>query len=166
MKAYWDSLTKEQQGELAGKVGSTPGYLRLVFNGYKKASFVLAKKLEQCTSGAITKSDLRPDSDSSGVDYSPIAAGFKGLLPYTSKARQACSDNDALIIESCLEQLKKRKPYEHSLLVAHYLYGFSKRKIAKVQGKDEKLIRIEILLAEGFIDGCLSTLDIHLDMEL
>ncbi|EPC7738102.1 TPA: transcriptional regulator, partial [Escherichia coli] len=54
MKAYWDSLTKEQQGELAGKVGSTPGYLRLVFNGYKKASFVLAKKLEQCTSGAIT----------------------------------------------------------------------------------------------------------------
>lgn len=44
MKAYWDSLTKEQQGELAGKVGSTPGYLRLVFNGYKKASFVLAKK--------------------------------------------------------------------------------------------------------------------------
>ncbi|MBB6910216.1 helix-turn-helix domain-containing protein, partial [Escherichia coli] len=46
---------------LAGKVGSTPGYLRLVFNGYKKASFVLAKKLEQCTSGAITKSDLRPD---------------------------------------------------------------------------------------------------------
>ena len=62
MKAYWDSLTKEQQGELAGKVGSTPGYLRLVFNGYKKASFVLAKKLEQCTSGAITKSDLRPDT--------------------------------------------------------------------------------------------------------
>ncbi|WP_122986910.1 YdaS family helix-turn-helix protein, partial [Escherichia coli] len=47
--------------ELAVKVGSTPGYLRLVFNGYKKASFVLAKKLEQCTSGAITKSDLRPD---------------------------------------------------------------------------------------------------------
>ncbi|HBB8996084.1 TPA: helix-turn-helix domain-containing protein [Escherichia coli] len=65
MKAYWDSLTKEQQGELAGKVGSTPGYLRLVFNGYKKASFVLAKKLEQCTSGAITKSDLRPDTDHS-----------------------------------------------------------------------------------------------------
>lgn len=66
MKAYWDSLTKEQQGELAGKVGSTPGYLRLVFNGYKKASFVLAKKLEQCTSGAITKSDLRPDTTRRG----------------------------------------------------------------------------------------------------
>ncbi|PAP40500.1 transcriptional regulator, partial [Salmonella enterica subsp. enterica serovar Aberdeen] len=26
MKEYWDSLTKEQQGELAGSVGSTPDY--------------------------------------------------------------------------------------------------------------------------------------------
>ncbi len=78
MKAYWDSLTKEQQGELAGKVGSTPGYLRLVFNGYKKASFVLAKKLEQCTSGAITKSDLRPDS--AGV----APGGSAGDSPRTS----------------------------------------------------------------------------------
>ncbi len=61
MKPYWASLTKAQPGELAGKVGSTPAYLRPVFNGYKKASFVQAKKLEQCTSGAITKSDLSPD---------------------------------------------------------------------------------------------------------
>ncbi|OKW49037.1 hypothetical protein AWP78_05275 [Escherichia coli] len=75
MKAYWDSLTKEQQGELAGKVGSTPGYLRLVFNGYKKASFVLAKKLEQCTSGAITKSDLRPDI---GAHTHSVAIGSHG----------------------------------------------------------------------------------------
>ncbi len=78
MKAYWDSLTKEQQGELAGKVGSTPGYLRLVFNGYKKASFVLAKKLEQCTSGAITKSDLRPDTGCARVPG--LMAIIKSLL--------------------------------------------------------------------------------------
>ncbi|HHL8383443.1 TPA: transcriptional regulator [Escherichia coli] len=77
MKAYWDSLTKEQQGELAGKVGSTPGYLRLVFNGYKKASFVLAKKLEQCTSGAITKSDLRPDIRRNAITH----PGFVPVIP-------------------------------------------------------------------------------------
>lgn len=59
----------------------------------------------------------------------------------------------------------KVKPYEHSLIVAHYLYGISKRKIAKAYKKDEKLIRIEIQLAEGFIDGCLSMLDIRLEME-
>lgn len=104
-------------------------------------------------------------SDSSGVDYSPIAAGFKGLLPYTCKTRLACSDNDALIIESCLTRLKQKKPYEYSLLVAHYLYGISKRKIAKARKKDEKMIRIEMQMAEGFIDGCLSMLDVKLEME-
>ncbi|MEG6127008.1 antiterminator Q family protein [Enterobacter asburiae] len=104
-------------------------------------------------------------SDNSGVDYSPIAAGFKGLLPQTSKTRLTCTDDDALIIEGCLARLKKRKPYEHSLLVAHYLYGISKRKIAKARKRDEKLIRIEIQMAEGFIDGCLSMLDIRLDLD-
>jgi len=104
-------------------------------------------------------------SDSSGVDYSPIAAGFKGLLPQTGKSRLSCTDDDALIIEGCLARLKKRKPYEHSLLVAHYLYGISKRKLAKARNKDEKLIRIEIQMAEGFIDGCLSILDVKLEMD-
>ncbi len=105
-------------------------------------------------------------SDSSGVDYSPIAAGFKGLLPQISKTRLSCSDNDALVIEGCLARLQKKKPYEHSLVVAHYLYGVSKRKIAKARKKDEKLIRIEIQMAEGFIDGCLSMLDVTLEMDV
>lgn len=104
-------------------------------------------------------------SDSSGVDYSPIAAGFKGLLPQTGKSRLSCTDDDALIIEGCLARLQKRKPYEHSLLVAHYLYGISKRKIARVHKKDEKIIRIQIQMAEGFIDGCLSILDVCLEMD-
>lgn len=103
--------------------------------------------------------------DHSGVDYSPIAAGFKGLLPQTGKSRLSCTDDDALIIEGCLARLKNRKPYEHSLLVAHYLYGISKRKIAKSRKKDEKIIRIEIQMAEGFIEGCLSMLEIRLEMD-
>ncbi|HBR7226899.1 TPA: antitermination protein Q [Klebsiella aerogenes] len=105
------------------------------------------------------------NSESCDIDYSPIAAGFKGLLPQTSRARIMCTDNDGLIIEGCLAQLMKRKPYEHSLLVAHYLYGISKRKLAKARKKDEKLIRIEIQMAEGFIDGCLSMLDVKLEMD-
>lgn len=103
--------------------------------------------------------------DSSGVDYSPIAAGFKGLLPHTSKTRLSCTDDDALIIEGCLSRLKKRKPYEYSLIVAHYLYGIPKRKIAKSQKKDEKLIRIEMQMGEGFLEGCLSMLGVKLDCE-
>lgn len=102
--------------------------------------------------------------DSSGVDYSHIAAGFKGLLPLNGKTRLCCTDNDALIIEGCMAKLRDKKPYEHSLLVAHYLYGISKRKIAKANKKNERLIRIEIQMAEGFIDGCLSMLPIELEM--
>ncbi|HBY2031222.1 TPA: antitermination protein Q, partial [Klebsiella pneumoniae] len=56
--------------------------------------------------------------------------------------------------------------YEYSLLVAHYLYGISKRKLAKARKKDEKLIRIEMQMAEGFIDGCLSMLGVTLDMHI
>jgi len=104
-------------------------------------------------------------SDSSGVDYSSIAAGFKGLLPQTSKSRLSCTDDDALVIEGCLARLKQRKPYEHSLLVAHYIYGISKRSIARARKKDEKLIRIEIQMAEGFVEGCLSILDVRLDLD-
>lgn len=61
MKEFWDSLTKKQQSELAVNVGSTTGYLRLVFNGHKKVGFHLAKMLEVHTCGAVTKSELRPD---------------------------------------------------------------------------------------------------------
>lgn len=104
-------------------------------------------------------------SESSGVDYSSIAAGFKGLLPQDSKLTLSCSDSDGLLIEGCLGKLKQRKPEEYSLLVAYYLYGVSKRSIAKKRKKDEKTIRIEIQMAEGFIDGCLSMLNMKLEME-
>ncbi|QMM52471.1 DUF1133 family protein [Enterobacter sp. RHB15-C17] len=105
-------------------------------------------------------------SDCSGVDYSHVAAGFKGLLPQTGKARLSCTDDDALIIEGCMARLRNTRPSEYSLLVAHYLYGLSKRKLAKAWKKDEKIIRIEIQMAEGFIDGCLSMLDIQLEMDI
>lgn len=104
-------------------------------------------------------------SDSSGVDYSHIAAGFKGLLPQTGRTRLTCTDNDALVIEGCLARLKEKKPYEHSLLVAHYLYRIPKRSIGRSLKKDEKVIRIEVQMAEGFIEGCLAMLNIGLEMD-
>jgi hypothetical protein len=104
-------------------------------------------------------------SDSSGTDYSHIAAGFKGLIPLAGKVRLSCTDDDGLVIEGCMARLRAKRPDEHSLLVVHYLYGVSKRKIARMKRKDERLIRIDIQMAEGFIDGCLSMLDVRLDMD-
>lgn len=105
-------------------------------------------------------------SDSCNVDYSPVAAGFKGLLPQTSKTRLQCTDDDGLVIEGCMSRLSRKRPYDYQLLVVHYIYRVSKRQMAKHRKKSEKQIRIEMQLAEGFIEGCLSMLDIPLEMDL
>ncbi|WP_241623713.1 antiterminator Q family protein [Rosenbergiella epipactidis] len=105
-------------------------------------------------------------SDSSGVDYSHIAAGFKGLLPPSKGShRLSCSDSDGLIIDGCMGQLQKKRPDEYKLLVAYYIYGIPKRKIAHRLQRNEKCIRVDIQLGEGFIDGCLSMLNLKLDMD-
>lgn len=104
-------------------------------------------------------------SDSCNIDYSSIAAGFKGLLPQTSKTRIMCTDDDGLIIEGCMARLIKKCPYDYHLLVGHYILRYSKRQMAKRRKKSEKQIRIEMMLAEGFIEGCLSMLDVCLEMD-
>ncbi|MEN4712078.1 antiterminator Q family protein [Pantoea agglomerans] len=104
-------------------------------------------------------------SDSSGVDYSSIAAGFKGLLSQDSKLTLTCSDNDGLIIEGCLARLKEKRPDEHAIIVLHYFFNISKRNLAKKAKRDEKIVRIEIQMAEGFIEGCLAMIDVRLDMD-
>ncbi|MDR3431067.1 MAG: antiterminator Q family protein [Rouxiella aceris] len=105
-------------------------------------------------------------SDSSCVYYSPIAAGFKGLLPQSGPNRLSCTDDDGLVINSCMAMLKKRKSYDYELIVSHYIHRISKRSIAKIRKKDEKIIRIEMQIAEGFIAGCLCMLEVNLDMDL
>lgn len=105
-------------------------------------------------------------SENCGVDYSPIAAGFKGLLPQNARMSLSCSDSDGLIIEGCLARLRSKRPDEHTLVVLHYFYGISKRKLAQRSKCDEKMIRIQMQMAEGFLEGCLAWLDVKLDMDI
>ncbi|GJK86880.1 TPA: antiterminator Q family protein [Citrobacter amalonaticus] len=104
-------------------------------------------------------------SDACNIDYSSIAAGFKGLLPQASKMRAMCTDDDGLIIEGCMARLIRKCPYDYHLLVGHYILRYSKRQMAKHRKKSEKQIRIEMMLAEGFIEGCLSMLNVPLEMD-
>lgn len=104
--------------------------------------------------------------NNTGIDWSPIAAGFKGLLPLRPSMRPSCSDEDGRIIDNCVSQLQKvRQPEELSLIIAYYVKGYSKRAIARRRRVDEGLIRAKLLIAEGFIDGCLSLLAVRLDMD-
>ncbi|ASM01992.1 antitermination protein Q [Serratia marcescens] len=100
--------------------------------------------------------------DSHRMDYYSIAAGFKGLLPQTGKTRPMCCDDDGLLIDSCVGKLKRKCPDDFNLIVLHYVFNFSKRSIAKIHNKDERLIRISLKVSENFIDGCLSMLPVEL----
>ncbi|MGB8665633.1 MAG: antiterminator Q family protein [Serratia inhibens] len=104
--------------------------------------------------------------ESSGIDYSPIAAGFKGLLPPTSSGKESCNDDDGLLIDGCVARLKKYKPEEYDLVIAHHVYGMSLRKIARRRKCSDGTIRKEMQTAEGFIGGCLAMLNVKTDMDI
>lgn len=98
--------------------------------------------------------------ESSGIDYSPIAAGFKGLLPQVSSGKLSCSDDDGLLIDGCVAKLKRYKPNEYDLIVMHFIYNISLRLIAKKMRKSDGTIRKEMQNAIGFVDGVYCALSI------
>ncbi|NBJ34448.1 antitermination protein [Serratia fonticola] len=103
--------------------------------------------------------------DNQGVGYSSIAAGFKGLIPQQSSGKQACSDNDGLMIDGCISKMFKFEPEEHELVMRHHYYGQSIRSIARSWKCSDGTIRKKMQTAEGFVGGCLAMLDIKLDMD-
>ncbi|WP_342753725.1 antiterminator Q family protein [Pantoea sp. MBD-2R] len=104
-------------------------------------------------------------TEQSGVSYSHIAAGFRGLITSAPSNRPICSDNDGMILDSCISRLKVDHPEEHALLVAHYHYRISLRSIARRRHCADGTIRKDLQTAEGFVEGVLSALDIELECE-
>ncbi|GAB6017121.1 MAG: antiterminator Q family protein [Serratia ureilytica] len=104
--------------------------------------------------------------DNSGLDYSPIAAGFKGLLPNTSKSKPSCCDNDGLIVDGAVGRLKKvRDERELGVIMLHYRFGVSKSEIARRWNVSEGNIRQKLMMAESFIEGCLAMTEVTLEMD-
>lgn len=97
-------------------------------------------------------------ADSSGVDWQPIAAGFKGLLPHGKKSRLQCDEDDGIMIDGCVARLRKCKAEEYELIIAHFVIGVSLRTIAKKRKCSDGTIRKELQSALGFVEGCLSML--------
>ncbi|EFJ2963431.1 TPA: antitermination protein [Escherichia coli] len=97
-------------------------------------------------------------ADNSGVDWQPIAAGFKGLLPHGKKSRIQCDDDEGIMIDSCVVRLRRYKPEEYELIIAHFVIGISLRTIAKKRRCSDGTIRKELQTAIGFIEGVVSIL--------
>lgn len=105
-------------------------------------------------------------NEDSGVGYSPIAAGFKGLLPSTSKVRLSCCDNDGLLVDAAIGRLKKAgRSEEYDLIEQHYKKGISKSAIARKHKCSEGKIRLKLMLAETFVDACLIMSGAKLEMD-
>lgn len=91
--------------------------------------------------------------DQNGVDWQPVAAGFKGLLSHGKKAREQCDDDEGILIDGCVASLKKYKPEEYELIIAHFVIGLSLRSIAKKRNCSDGTIRKKLQTALGFIEG-------------
>lgn len=101
-----------------------------------------------------------------GPGYSSVAAGFRGLIHTHSGQRLSCSDNDGMILDSCISRLREHHPEQHDILVAHYLWQVSLRSIARRRRCADGTIRKQIQTAEGFVAGVLSALGCRLECEV
>lgn len=100
------------------------------------------------------------------LDWSPVAAGFKGLLADERRSRLSCCDNDGMIVDSAIAKLNKAgRSEEIELIMLHYFYNVSKSAIARKKRCSEGKIRNQLMIAETFIDACIIMSDAELEMD-
>lgn len=106
-------------------------------------------------------------SENTAISWSPVAAGFKGLLPATpARPRPSCSDDDGLTIDACVCRLRAvRASGELNVIMAYYVWGMSKRAIGRALRTSEGRVRQQLQVAEGFVAGCLEMTGARLEMD-
>ena len=102
-------------------------------------------------------------SEGTQVDWSPIAAGFKGLLVNTGKSRESCCDNDGMIVDTAVGMLRRAgREDELNLVMLHYMYNVSKSTISRWEKCSEGKIRNRLMT---FIDACIIMTGARLEMD-
>lgn len=105
-------------------------------------------------------------NEGSQIGWSPVAAGFKELLPHQNHSRPACCDNDGIIIDTAIAMLKKtNRNDELELIMLHYRYNMSKSTLARWKKCSEGKVRQKLIIAETFIDACILMTDQQLEMD-
>ncbi len=101
----------------------------------------------------------------SEVDWSSIAAGFKGLIPSTRKSRPQCCDDDGIAIDAAVLRLKKHSPYYYQLIVLHYIKACTLRAMGIKLGISHNEVAKRLQAAEGFIEGVLAVAGVTLEAD-
>ncbi|EIE7802653.1 antitermination protein, partial [Escherichia coli] len=74
------------------------------------------------------------------------------------KSRIQCDDDEGIMIDSCVARLRRYKPEEYELIIAHFVIGISLRTIAKKRRCSDGTIRKELQTAIGFVEGITSVI--------
>ncbi len=82
LRTYLSTLTPEAQADYARRAGTSIGYLRKAMSKGQKFDGALARKLDEESSGAVQRHDLRSD-----IFDPPAAANDDGLSSH--KRRKA-----------------------------------------------------------------------------
>jgi hypothetical protein len=101
----------------------------------------------------------------SAVDWAPIAAGFKNLLPSTRKTRAQCCDDDGFAIDAAVLRLKTHNPYSYQLIVLHYIKAATLRVMGMKLGISHNEVSKRLQAAEGFIEGVLAVSGVILELD-
>ncbi|MDC9607115.1 antiterminator Q family protein [Xenorhabdus griffiniae] len=101
----------------------------------------------------------------SDVDWSSIAAGFKGLVPSTRKSHAQCCDDDGIAIDAAVLRLKKHNPYSYQLIVLHYIKALPLRVMGNKLGISHNEVAKRLQAAEGFIEGVLAVSGVILEFD-
>ncbi|MBD2782665.1 antiterminator Q family protein [Xenorhabdus szentirmaii] len=101
------------------------------------------------------------------IGWKSISVGFRDAMTYTSSNKLSCSDEDGMIIDSCVAKLRNVGMAQECDFIEHYyIGGMPKRAIGRKFKLSESEIRKRMLVAESFIRGCLEILDEPLDLDL
>lgn len=94
--------------------------------------------------------------ENSNVDFAEISRRLSGFvsLPKNKPTNRCVHVNELLkLIDMAIMKLKDNNEFQ--IIILRYVYGLSKRKISRMLGVTEGLVRYELKMAESFISGLL-----------
>lgn len=99
--------------------------------------------------------------------WPPVCATFREVLPGKSSLRPSCSDDDGMIIDTCVSRLHAAgRDAEREVLFAYYVLRLPLRDVADVLETNRMQVRNRLVAGEGFVNGGLVALGVRLDMDL
>ncbi|HAU3361028.1 TPA: antitermination protein Q [Salmonella enterica subsp. salamae] len=99
--------------------------------------------------------------------WPPVCATFREVLAGKSSLRPSCSDDDGMIIDTCVSHLHAAgRDADREVLFAYYVLRLPLRDVADLFETNRMQVRNLLSGGENFVNGCMVALGVRLDMDL